>query len=186
MAATAAGGAGLWRGYDASSGSVLDARVGPDLVEPATISSREGRDVRLEAAAGVNLAGRRTAAYGYNGTSPGPTLRVRRGDVLRVELVNRLDVATNLHTHGLHVSPEGNGDNIFVQVAPGESFRYEYRIPDDHPVGTFWYYPHVQGRSRSRSSAAWSVHSSSTAATWRSTATACSWSPTRPWTRTDA
>lgn len=147
MVATAAGGVGLWRGYDANGGSVLDARVGPDLVEPPTISSREGRlDVRLEAAAGVNLAGRRTAAYGYNGTSPGPTLQVRRGDVLRVELVNRLDVATNLHTHGLHVSPEGNGDNIFVKVAPGETFRYEYRIPDDHPVGTFWYHPHVHGQ----------------------------------------
>lgn len=146
LVATAAGGAGLWRGSGGSGSSVLDARTGTDLVEPPTVVSRDGRlDVRLEAAAGVTLAGRRTAAYGYNGTSPGPTLRVRPGDLLRVELVNRLDAVTNLHTHGLHVSPEGNSDNILVRVAPGEAFHYEYRIPEDHPAGTFWYHPHVHG-----------------------------------------
>src|SRR3712207_9309961 len=72
----------------------------------------------------------------YNGTVPGPTLRLRPGDRLQVELVNRLSVPTNLHTHGLHVSPKGNADNTLdVHVHPGESFQYDIQLPDDHPPG---------------------------------------------------
>jgi FtsP/CotA-like multicopper oxidase with cupredoxin domain len=62
-----------------------------------------------------------------------------------MQLVNRLDQPTNLHTHGLHVSPNGNGDNPFVTVRPGDSFDYTVRIPANHPSGTFWYHPHHHG-----------------------------------------
>ena len=84
-------------------------------------------------------------AWGFNGTSPGPTLRVRPGDLLRVRLVNYIDQPTNLHTHGLHVSPQGNGDNPFVTIEPGDSFDYAIPIPADHPAGTYWYHPHHHG-----------------------------------------
>ncbi|GHD46015.1 hypothetical protein GCM10008097_15570 [Mycetocola manganoxydans] len=47
--------------------------------------------------------------------------------------------------HGLHVSPEGNGDNPFVTVVPGETFDYEFQLPADHPPGAFWYHPHHHG-----------------------------------------
>jgi FtsP/CotA-like multicopper oxidase with cupredoxin domain len=56
-----------------------------------------------------------------------------------------IDQATNLHTHGLHVSPAGNGDNPFVTVEPGGSFDYAMAVPADHPAGTFWYHPHHHG-----------------------------------------
>lgn len=52
---------------------------------------------------------------------------------------------TNLHTHGLHVSPSGNSDNVLIAISPGEEFHYEIKIPTDHPPGTFWYHPHVHG-----------------------------------------
>lgn len=52
---------------------------------------------------------------------------------------------TNLHTHGLHVSPAGNSDNVLIAIAPGEEFFYEIKIPTDHHAGTFWYHPHVHG-----------------------------------------
>lgn len=52
---------------------------------------------------------------------------------------------TNLHTHGLHVSPKCNSDNVFVQVEPGCGFSFEFKIPENHPAGTFWYHPHVHG-----------------------------------------
>lgn len=52
---------------------------------------------------------------------------------------------TNLHTHGLHVSPAGNSDNVLIAISPGEEFFYEIKIPPDHPPGTFWYHPHVHG-----------------------------------------
>jgi FtsP/CotA-like multicopper oxidase with cupredoxin domain len=52
---------------------------------------------------------------------------------------------TNLHTHGLHVSPEGNGDNVFRVIEPGTVGRVEIAIPEDHTGGLFWYHPHVHG-----------------------------------------
>ena len=52
---------------------------------------------------------------------------------------------TNLHVHGLHVSPSDNSDNIFLRVPAGESFQYEYQIPPDHPAGLNWYHPHLHG-----------------------------------------
>ncbi|MFM9107496.1 MAG: multicopper oxidase family protein [Chloroflexota bacterium] len=82
----------------------------------------------------------------YDGTIPGPTLRVRPGDTMRVKLLNNLGgKMTNLHVHGLHVSPEGNSDNIFVMLENGQSFDYEYVLPENHPSGLYWYHPHHHG-----------------------------------------
>lgn len=52
---------------------------------------------------------------------------------------------TNLHSHGLWISPVGNGDNVHISIDAGESFQYEYNIPADHPAGTFWYHSHLHG-----------------------------------------
>lgn len=115
--------------------------------QPSELRSTDGLlQLRLEAARGlVALAGLTVTANTYNGGIPGPTLRVKPGDRLRVSFHNGLDEATNLHVHGLHVSPAGNGDNPFVSVAPGESFDYEYQLPADHPPGLYWYHPHHHG-----------------------------------------
>jgi FtsP/CotA-like multicopper oxidase with cupredoxin domain len=147
-ASVAAGVTGWASGLGAPSGStrLKPAATGQPLGQPEVIASHEGvLDVRLAAAPGVLLAGRDTSAWGFNGTSPGPTLLLQPGDLLQVRLVNHVDQPTNLHTHGLHVSPQGNGDNPFVTVDPGGSFDYAIRIPPDHPAGTFWYHPHHHG-----------------------------------------
>lgn len=52
---------------------------------------------------------------------------------------------TNLHTHGLWISPAGNSDNVHISIDAGESFQYEYNVPADHPAGTFWYHSHLHG-----------------------------------------
>nr|WP_225715332.1 multicopper oxidase family protein [Bradyrhizobium semiaridum] len=52
---------------------------------------------------------------------------------------------TNLHAHGLWVSPTGNSDNVLLSINQGVSFQYEYNIPPDHPAGTYWYHPHRHG-----------------------------------------
>ncbi|MEP6981952.1 MAG: multicopper oxidase family protein, partial [Nakamurella sp.] len=91
--------------------------------------------------------GRRATTLRYNGTVPGPTLYLSAGDHLGVDLVNILDEPTNLHTHGLQVTPQGNSDNPFVMIEPGRTFHYDYRIPADHPPGTYWYHPHHHGRT---------------------------------------
>lgn len=53
--------------------------------------------------------------------------------------------STNLHTHGLHVAPGGESDDVFRVIEPGASARIEIRIPDDHTGGLFWYHPHLHG-----------------------------------------
>ena len=117
------------------------------FAQPAVLRSAGGRlQARLVARSGTWLGGRYAAqAFGYNQSSPGPTLLVSPGDELTIRLVNRLAHPTNLHTHGLRVSPAGQGDNPFVHVEPGGSFDYRIRIPRDHPPGTHWYHPHHHG-----------------------------------------
>lgn len=113
---------------------------------PTVLRSQGGRlHVRLVAQQGAWMNGEWTYALGYNRSSPGPTLLVCPGDELTIRLENRLEHPTNLHTHGLRVSPAGRGDNPFVHVAPGKSFEYRIRIPADHPLGTHWYHPHHHG-----------------------------------------
>ncbi|BCW69252.1 multicopper oxidase family protein [Arthrobacter sp. NicSoilB8] len=143
VAGTAVGAAGLAWTLTSRTPPV----TGAALTHPAELRSAGGTlALELEAARGpMQLAGRPATALGYNGGSPGPTLRLRAGDVLRIRLRNRLAEPTNLHVHGLHVSPQGNGDNVFVAVEPGASFDYEYRLPADHPPGVYWYHPHHHG-----------------------------------------
>ena len=98
----------------------------------------------------------------FNGSAVGPTLVVRRGERLVVDLWNqlgaevepdaesnslRLPNTTVLHTHGLHVSPRGRADNVYGMVRPGERATYVYNISSSHPVGTFYLHPHVHGSS---------------------------------------
>ena len=86
-------------------------------------------------------------------TSPGETVRIR----LHNDLPAQTDCAhqniniphcfnsTNLHSHGLWVSPTGNSDNVLLTLRPGVKFEYEYNLPADHPAGTYWYHPHLHG-----------------------------------------
>ncbi|MFC5993290.1 multicopper oxidase family protein [Pseudonocardia hispaniensis] len=145
VAGLAAGAAG-WLSIAQTGGGFAPDASGAPLRQPSILDSHGGRlQVELTAASGVRLAGRASAALGFNGTSPGPTLRVRPGDELAVRLTNRLDQPTNLHTHGLRVSPQDDGDNPFRRIDPGAWFDYRYRIPPEHPAGTFWYHPHHHG-----------------------------------------
>ena len=118
-------------------------------------------------------------AYGYGGNKPsyaGPTLVVKGGDDLIIDLINHLPFnppaapndpllymkpnTTNLHVHGLHVFPgiykESNhieyGDYVVDSnsggvVPRGGKRRYRYKIPADHPAGPFYYHPQFHGSS---------------------------------------
>lgn len=145
-AVSLAAGATGWIAAGAGASRLEPADTGTELGQPPVLDSRAGRlQVELTAAAGVRLAGVDTGALGFNNTSPGPTLRVRPGDELAVRLTNRLTEPTNLHTHGLRVSPQANSDNPFLQIDPDTSFDYLFRVPPEHPTGTFWYHPHHHG-----------------------------------------
>ena len=119
------------------------------LREPAVVASHDGvLQLTLTAARGATqVGGRRVIAQVYNGSYLPPTLRVQPGDVVRLRLVNALDETTNLHVHGLAVSPRDTSDNAFLHIAPGRAQGYEIRIPASHPPGLYWYHPHPHGRS---------------------------------------
>jgi suppressor of ftsI len=72
---------------------------------------------------------------------------VHPGDTIRLRLANMLAEPTNLHTHGLTVSPRGNSDNVFLDVAPEQTLDYEIRLRADQAPGLYWYHPHPHGLS---------------------------------------
>ncbi|MFO1462641.1 MAG: multicopper oxidase domain-containing protein [bacterium] len=81
----------------------------------------------------------------YNDLLVPPTLSVNPGDTMFIQLNNFIDEDSNLHYHGMNVSPLQPGDNVFITVAPGETFNYEVHVPEDHPEGMFYYHPHMHG-----------------------------------------
>jgi FtsP/CotA-like multicopper oxidase with cupredoxin domain len=83
-------------------------------------------------------------AWMFNDSFPGPTLRGRRGDALRIGLVNALPDPTIVHWHGLLVPPEADGHPRNV-IRPGAS--YEYDFPIVQRAGTYWYHPHAHHRT---------------------------------------
>ncbi|MEV7023131.1 multicopper oxidase family protein [Kitasatospora sp. NPDC093558] len=125
-------------------------RAGEPFRDPATADATGGDQnltVTLEAGLSrFDVSGRQVSGQAYSGgTVVAPTLRVSPGSTVTVKLVNRLPVATNLHFHGMHVSPTDDSDNSFSCVSPGAAITYRLAIPADHPQGTFWYHSHAMG-----------------------------------------
>jgi len=126
------------------------AHAGDLLVQPTELRSRNGvLEATLTAAPGTVRLGEVTfPGFLYNGAYMPPLLRVRTGDSLRIHFKNDLpEDPSNLHYHGLAVSPRGNSDNVFVHVHPGQDFAYRVDIPEHgrQGPGLFWYHPHAHG-----------------------------------------
>jgi FtsP/CotA-like multicopper oxidase with cupredoxin domain len=141
----------LCAGVASGSGArVMPSRDGGETFqEPTVVASRHGA-LRATLTAGespVRIGNQRVTAAVYNASYVPPTLRVRPGDVMQLRLVNRLGDATNLHLHGLAVSPLGNSDDVFLHVSPAGAQTYEIRIPSTQAPGLYWYHPHPHGHS---------------------------------------
>lgn len=84
-------------------------------------------------------------AWTYNGTVPGPLIRMNEGDTVRVILKNELPEATSIHWHGIPVpnNQDGVAEPAVTQkpIMPGETYTYEFVAK---PAGTFMYHSHVQ------------------------------------------
>jgi FtsP/CotA-like multicopper oxidase with cupredoxin domain len=107
----------------------------------------------------VNENGR--DAFAFNGANVAPVIRASPGDVLKVTYVNDLPAKssetcavnpcmdmTNLHFHGLTVSPKAPQDDVLGMLAkPGQVLHYSVKIPRNHPPGLFWYHTHPHGES---------------------------------------
>ena len=141
----ACGGGDQSSSVPAAQDDAVPGALGSAFREPEELRSVNGHlEVSLTAAA-ATFPNAVAGGLAYNDAPIGPTLRLRPGDRLIVELTNGLDVATNLHTHGLGVSPTSPADDVFARIAPGETRRYDYQLPTDHPSGLFWYHPHQHG-----------------------------------------
>jgi FtsP/CotA-like multicopper oxidase with cupredoxin domain len=102
------------------------------------------REFRFSASpARVNLgAGPDFIAWTYNGQVPGPEIRVREGEIIRVVLKNYLTEGTTIHWHGVPVPNAMDGVPVVTQqaVMPGETFVYEFEA---RPTGSYLYHSHV-------------------------------------------
>jgi FtsP/CotA-like multicopper oxidase with cupredoxin domain len=86
--------------------------------------------------------GNMTDVWAYGGEVPGPVLRVKQGETLKVDLQNELPQKTTIHWHGLRIKNEMDGVPFLTQkpVGIGQRFTYDFNIQD---AGTYWYHPHV-------------------------------------------
>ena len=128
----------LWPGRGSSSALAATDQQ-HELRQPQVLKSHNGRlKLKLVCVPGVVHMGapKPVRTYTYNGIVPGYTWELKGGDELLVDLRNHLPkiphqppmemdrphewTTTNLHTHGLHVSPSGNADNVFRTIPPGE------------------------------------------------------------------
>ena len=102
--------------------------------------------VEVDLVAGLtrtSVAGQTVDLLAYDGAFPGPLLRFREGDRVRLRLTNRLGEPTNLHLHGLHVPPAVDAPDKLV--GDGETVAYEFDLLPGS-AGTYWYHPHAHGR----------------------------------------
>lgn len=85
--------------------------------------------------------GKNTECWAFDGSSPGPELRFKKGERALISVSNGLKRNTTVHWHGVRVPNAMDGVPYVSQepIAPGESFTYDFRLPDS---GTFWYHPH--------------------------------------------
>lgn len=125
--------------------------AGASIAGTAWLSSRalhattRTKEFKLVAApARVSLVGKPhpdTDVWCYDGQTPGPELRVRQGERIRVQVENRLPEETTVHWHGIRLPNAMDGVPHLTQkpIAPGETFSYEFDCID---AGTFWYHPH--------------------------------------------
>jgi len=157
--------------------AVRDARTQSDVSEfpqPEVINSENGvLETSLEVKLAFNTVEdpvtgeiREIETPTYEGTLTGPTLRVKPGDNMLIDIKNNLPpnppgqrghddggfapfphdpFTTNLHTHGLSVSPKGKADNPLREMPPDTIKLVDIQIPPDHQTGTFWYHPHKHG-----------------------------------------
>lgn len=155
------GGGGGMGGGMGGGGGTIDPPAGAAFRDPVRMQSvRNGNfvDANLEPViAPVNVNGTIADLMTYNGYFPGPTINVKRGDILRINFTNSLPYSsetnllgyqknrTNLHTHGWHVSPKEPADAAHLDILPDQTYKYEYDLSMLDSGAFNFYHPHRHG-----------------------------------------
>lgn len=143
-----------------SKAGVLHLRVRAESTT-STINGRSYKNMYVYRESVVGGAG--TFTPGTASEYVSPEWHVMPGDRLVLDYINALPdlpftpvgsttaemvpQPLNLHTHGLTVRPEGNGDDVLMSIPPGRSNRFTIDIPKDQHAGLYWYHPHIHGLS---------------------------------------
>jgi len=116
---------------------------GNQLMQPVMDKGVKVYDITAEAVKWETEPGKKVEAWAYNGQVPGPQIRVREGDKVRLVLHNRLTESTAIHFHGLELPNNMDGVPFITQppVKPGESFTYEFTAPIGNH-GSHMYHSH--------------------------------------------
>jgi FtsP/CotA-like multicopper oxidase with cupredoxin domain len=136
------------------SGQAIQPRIGTPLPDLPQVES----PFELRA---INDPVTGKGSFVFEGHEVPPVVRVVPGGAIQLEYVNQMSKSsselcvdgpctnmTNLHFHGLHVSPDAPGDDVLTMMAmPGQSLHYTVDIPADQPPGLYWYHTHPHGES---------------------------------------
>lgn len=128
---------------ESESGNFVE---GLPFASPEIVKSKDGKiEVDLVASAEpVRVAGKLLNARVFDGVFTPRVLSVAPKDNVIVNFKNNLQEPSNIHTHGMFVSPVGNSDNIFPTIeGGGGQMQYNYQLAKDVPPGTNWYHPHM-------------------------------------------
>lgn len=116
----------------------------PAVQEPAVVELKDGEMLDLTAAAvRGEIDGQPVRMLAYNGSIPGPLIKVRQGAEVTINFTNKTDVETTIHSHGVRLANDFDGTPDLTQevVQVGGTFTYKVRFPD---AGLYWYHPHVR------------------------------------------
>jgi FtsP/CotA-like multicopper oxidase with cupredoxin domain len=116
----------------------------PEATRPALLELADGDDLHLRIRPVAKPLGDTTVRMlGYNGSIPGPTLKVRQGSEVIVHVTNEGDLDTTVHWHGLRLENKYDGVPHETQtpIRVGGDFTYRIRFPDP---GLYWYHPHIR------------------------------------------
>ena len=114
---------------------------------PATVPLYAGNPTQVWKYTGKVLQGDPGSLQEVPGSYLGPTLRLHKGQKVRIELTNGLPEETIIHWHGL-LLPAGMDGHPRDVIAPGERFVYEFEVANR--AGTYWYHPHPDGQTGSQ------------------------------------
>src|SRR3989344_1361023 len=116
----------------------------PEAKPQATVKLQNGDTFNLTAEIIRKKIGNlEVKMLGYNGSVPGPLIKVAKGSEITINFTNNTDVPTTIHSHGVRLDNAFDGvpDVTQKEVGIGESFAYKIKFPDE---GMYWYHPHIR------------------------------------------
>ncbi len=115
----------------------------PEATRPELVELSNSEEFDLEIIPVAKRIGDATVRMlAYNGSIPGPTLKLQQGSTVSVRVTNRGDLEATVHWHGLRLENRFDGTHDTQAPIPvGETFTYEVTVPDP---GAYWYHPHIR------------------------------------------